>query len=56
MATNPALGDRCTNARTGTRVRRGREPETEYRYTLHDPWKRKLFLALWLSSGSDQVS
>ena len=25
---------------------RGRETETEYRYTLHDPWKRKLFLAL----------
>jgi hypothetical protein len=25
---------------------RGREEEIEYRYTLPDPWKRKLFLAL----------
>jgi hypothetical protein len=25
---------------------RGREREIEYRYSLHDPWKRKLFLAL----------
>ncbi len=45
-------GEREAARRAAERIRarlselQGREPETEYRYTLHDPWKRKLFLAL----------
>ena len=45
-------GEREAARRAAERIRarlselRGREPEIEYRYTLPDPWKRKLFLAL----------
>src|SRR4051812_13209829 len=45
-------GEREAARRAAERIRarltelRGREPELEYRYTLPDPWKRKLFLAL----------
>jgi hypothetical protein len=45
-------GKREAARRAAERIRarlselRGREREIEYRYTLPDPWKRKLFLAL----------
>ena len=45
-------GEREAARRAADRIRarlaelRGREQEVEYRYSLHDPWKRKLFLAL----------
>lgn len=45
-------GEREAARRAAERIRarlaelRGREQEIEYRYSLHDPWKRKLFLAL----------
>src|SRR5687767_11834400 len=45
-------GEREAARRAAERIRarltelRGREQETEYRYSLPDPWKRKLFLAL----------
>jgi hypothetical protein len=45
-------GEREAARRAAERIRarlaelRGREKEVEYRYSLHDPWKRKLFLAL----------
>jgi hypothetical protein len=45
-------GEREAARRAAERIRarlaelRGREQEIEYRYTLPDPWKRKLFLAL----------
>lgn len=45
-------GEREAARRAAERIRarlselRGREREIEYRYTLPDPWKRKLFLAL----------
>jgi hypothetical protein len=45
-------GEREAARRAAERIRarleelRGREQESEYRYSLPDPWKRKLFLAL----------
>lgn len=45
-------GEREAARRAAERIRarlaelRGREEELEYRYSLPDPWKRKLFLAL----------
>lgn len=45
-------GERDAARRAADRIRgrlaelRQREPEIEYRYSLPDPWKRKLFLAL----------
>ncbi len=45
-------GEREAAQRAAERIRarlaelRGREVEIEYRYSLPDPWKRKLFLAL----------
>ena len=45
-------GEREAARRAAERIRtrlaelRGREKEIEYRYSLPDPWKRKLFLAL----------
>ena len=45
-------GEREAARRAAERIRarlaelRGRETEIEYRYSLPDPWKRKLFLAL----------
>lgn len=45
-------GEREAARRAAERIRarlaelRGRERETEYRYSLPDPWKRRLFLAL----------
>jgi hypothetical protein len=45
-------GEREAARRAAERIRarlteiRSREPEEVFRYSLHDPWKRKLFLAL----------
>ncbi len=45
-------GEREAAKRAADRIRarladlRGHEEETEYRYSLPDPWKRRLFLAL----------
>jgi hypothetical protein len=45
-------GEREAARRAAERIRarlaeiRGREEEVEYRYSLHDPWKRRLFVAL----------
>ena len=45
-------GEREAARRAAERIRarlaelRGREPEKVYRYSLRDPWKRKLFVAL----------
>ncbi len=51
-AGTPVEGEREAARRAAERIRarlaelREHEQETEYRYSLHDPWKRRLFLAL----------
>jgi hypothetical protein len=51
-------GEREAARRAAERIRarlaelRGREQDIEYRYSLPDPWKRKMFLALCRRYGS----
>jgi len=49
-ATTPGERDAASAARDRVKARlaevQARDPAVEYRFSLHDPWSRKLFLAL----------
>ena len=55
-------GEREAARRAAERIRarlvelRGREEEIEYRYSLHDPWKRKLFSRCADGMGSSRIA